>query len=127
MDSKNLIRASAGLLVIGTCGAALYGGAAWGMPFLLAGAVALANLYLLSLLAKNLIRPPAAEGEAAEPDSSKLAIGLLVKFVGTGVALVLLVRNFEVAPVLFGFGVVVVAIIARGAIDPFLPPETQEA
>ncbi len=122
MDSRNLLRASAGLLVIGTGGAALYGGVAWAVPFLLAGALALGNLYLLSLLAKKLIRPPGAEGEA-EPGGSTLALGLLVKFVGTGLALVLLLQNFELAPVLLGLGVVAAAIVARGAVEPFLPQE----
>jgi len=124
MSSQTLIRDSAILLLLTAAGAFILKGAAWAIPFALAGVVAIANLYLITLLTRKLIVPPEQQESAG---GGRMALGMLIKFAGTAIALVALVSNFEVAPVLFGFGVVVIAITVRGVLGLFLPAPAQEA
>jgi len=124
MSSQTLIRDSAVLLLMSTAAAFILQGASWAIPFALAGVVAIANLYLITLLTRKLIVPPEQRETAG---GSRMALGMLIKFTGTSIALVALIANFEVAPVLFGFGVVMLAITFRGVLGLFLPAPAQEA
>jgi len=124
MSPRTLLRDSAILLILSTAAAFVLKGAGWALPFALSGVVAIANLYLLSLLTRNLV-DLSAKGEGG--NGMRLALGMIVKLTITVAALVVLIATFDVGPVLFGFGVVLIAITARGVLGLFLPAPAQEA
>jgi len=125
-----LIRDSLALLALGSIVAAVTGGVAWALPFALGGLVSVAGLWLLSRLVAAQVALAAGDGAAMDDGdapgagaAARLSLGFVLKTAGTGGAVVGLVYLFETLPVMLGFGVVMLAITARGAIDLFRPPQ----
>jgi hypothetical protein len=125
MSPRILIRDSFVLLTIGGSAVLVWAGLSWAVPFALSGLLAIANLFLITLLTRKFLRPLGPDGEGG--GATRAVVGMFIKFAGTGAALVALVSSFELEPVLMGFGVVVATISARGVLDLFLPNEAQEA
>jgi len=93
----------------------VFGGADWAIGAALSGLVAITNFYLLGMMVQRLV---------ANRGNALVAIGFALKFIITGGLLIALVRQFEPAPVLVGFGVVLFGITIRGIVA--LPTEMPE-
>jgi hypothetical protein len=123
-----LIYDSLALLALGSIAAALFGGVAWALPFALGGLVSVVGLWMLSRLvaAQVAIAASLGDDDSEAPGAgaaTRLSLGFMLKTAGTGSAVVGLVYFFEMLPVMLGFGIVLLALTARGAIDLFRTPQ----
>ena len=107
------LRDSAVLLVLFIIGGVVWGGPEWGVAIAASGVLALINFFLLGMLVQRLV---------ASGNNFLVGLGFFLKLGITGGALIGLMKLLPAAPVLLGFGVVLLGITVRGIVAmPTLP------
>ena len=114
-NQKQMMRDSSLILIIVVVGSWIFGGADWAIGAAASGLLAMANFFLLGMMVQRLV---------ANRGNALVGLGFALKFIITGGLLIALVSQFEPAPVLVGFGVVLFGITLRGVVA--LPTELPE-